>query len=69
MANTVAPAHRWLNERAAARLVDMSVSSLRRWRRLGKGPKFVKLYGSVKYRADDVEAWLSTRPTGGENAK
>ena len=69
MGNTDVPAHGWLNERAAARFVDMSVSSLRRWRRLGKGPKFIKLYGSVKYRADDVTAWLSSRPTGGESAK
>ena len=65
MADAVSPSQNLLNERAVAHLVSMSVSSLRRWRRLGKGPRFIKLYRSVKYRADDVTAWLNERPVGG----
>ena len=32
--------------------------TLRQWRYLGRGPKYLKVGATVRYRARDVEAWL-----------
>lgn len=37
-----------------------SVPTLARWAGEGKGPKFVKLGGLVRYRRADVLAWLDS---------
>jgi predicted DNA-binding transcriptional regulator AlpA len=55
-----------LNEHDVARLTKMSVASVRRWRLFGKGPKFLKLNSAVRYRSEDLQAWLASRPSGGE---
>jgi predicted DNA-binding transcriptional regulator AlpA len=56
-----------LNERDVAELTGMSVASIRRWRLLGKGPRYVKVGGvSVRYDTGDIEAWLTSQPSGGE---
>lgn len=55
-----------LNEHDVARITGLSLASVRRWRLLRQGPKYLKLGASVRYRADDFLAWLETRPTGGE---
>ena len=42
-----------------AALVSVSKVTLAEWRRLGKGPKFIRMNGRVcRYRSSDVEAWL-----------
>jgi predicted DNA-binding transcriptional regulator AlpA len=56
-----------LNEHDVARIVGMSLASIRRWRLLRQGPKFLKLGASVRYKPEDVTAWLASRPTGGED--
>jgi predicted DNA-binding transcriptional regulator AlpA len=55
-----------LNEHDVARITGLSVASVRRWRLLKQGPRYVKLSSAVRYRAEDVRAWLESRPTGGE---
>jgi len=55
-----------LNEQEVAALTGMSVGTVRRWRLLRRGPAFKKLGAAVRYRVQDVEAWLAGRPTGGE---
>jgi predicted DNA-binding transcriptional regulator AlpA len=55
-----------LNEREVARILTVSVASVRRWRLLSQGPKFLKVGASVRYRREDVEEWLDSRPVGGE---
>jgi predicted DNA-binding transcriptional regulator AlpA len=55
-----------LNEHDVARITGLSVASVRRWRLLREGPKFIKINSAVRYRAEDVRAWLETRPVGGE---
>lgn len=55
-----------LNEHDVASITGMSVASIRRWRLLKQGPKFLKLNSAVRYRAMDLEAWLESRRTGGE---
>jgi len=54
-----------LNEHDVARITGLSVASVRRWRLLRIGPKFIKIGSAVRYRADDVAAWLASRPSGG----
>ena len=55
-----------LNEHDVARVTGLSVASVRRWRLLRQGPRYLKIGSAVRYRADDISAWLGTRPTGGE---
>jgi predicted DNA-binding transcriptional regulator AlpA len=54
-----------LNEHDVARLTGLSVASVRRWRFLRQGPTYLKIGTSVRYRPEDILAWLQSRPTGG----
>ena len=54
-----------LNEHDVARLLDLSVASIRRWRYLKVVPKYLKISASVKYPPDSVRAFIATRPAGG----
>jgi predicted DNA-binding transcriptional regulator AlpA len=55
-----------LNEHDVARVISVSVATVRRWRLFRRGPKFIKVSGSaVRYRPEDVKAYLDARPTGG----
>jgi predicted DNA-binding transcriptional regulator AlpA len=54
-----------LNEHDVARITGLSVASVRRWRLFKSGPKYLKIGSAVRYRAEDVRAWLEARPTGG----
>jgi predicted DNA-binding transcriptional regulator AlpA len=54
-----------LTEHDVARITGMSVASVRRWRLLRTGPKFIKIGAAVRYRSEDLAAWLQSRPTGG----
>jgi hypothetical protein len=44
------------------------MAAIRRWRLLGKGPRYIKVGAAVRYRLEDVNNWLETRPSGGELA-
>lgn len=55
-----------LNEHDVARITGLSVASVRRWRLMNQGPRYLKVGSSVRYRQEDIFAWLETRPTGGE---
>lgn len=55
-----------LNEHDVARITGLSVASVRRWRLLRRGPKYLKIGSAVRYRSEDITAWLDSRPTGGE---
>ena len=54
-----------LNEHDVARITGLSVASVRRWRLLKQGPRYLKISSAVRYRAEDLRAWLESRPTGG----
>lgn len=57
-----------LNEHDIAHITGLSVASVRRWRLLKIGPRATKIGASVRYKPEDVKAWLDSRPTiGGEN--
>jgi predicted DNA-binding transcriptional regulator AlpA len=57
-----------LNEKQLSRLIGVSVGALRFWRGAGRGPRFRKVGQLVRYAPSDVQAWLNSRPIGGERA-
>ena len=50
-----------LTQDEAAELLKLSVRTVERLRVSGRGPKFLKILRSVRYRPADVEAWLAAR--------
>jgi hypothetical protein len=52
-----------LTEEATAELLHNSVSTLRRWRRLGIGPAFIKSGRKVLYRRVTLDRWLAEQET------
>jgi hypothetical protein len=59
----------WKEERTARQL-NVTKGTIRRWRTQKKGPAYLK-YGdekgaAIRYRACDVEEWLSRRRTAAE---
>jgi Helix-turn-helix domain len=58
-----------LTEHDVAKQLHVSVASLRRWRLLHRGPQFHKVGALVRYRPEDVEAWIAGQPTGGVNTQ
>jgi hypothetical protein len=57
-----------ITEHEVSKRLNVSVASLRRWRLLKRGPAFLKVGSLVRYRPEDLEEWLSSRPTGGSRA-
>jgi len=52
-----------LTERDVATLTQISPDTLRTWRCRRVGPRFLKIGSSVRYRAEDIEAFLDARMT------
>ena len=48
-----------VDETRAAQLLDLRVKTLRRWRWAGKGPRFIKLGSAVRYRAADLDDFIT----------
>jgi hypothetical protein len=55
-----APMRRYTPEEAAEMLA-VSMKTLEAWRRLGKGPRFIKLGRAVRYALDDLEEFSRER--------
>jgi predicted DNA-binding transcriptional regulator AlpA len=56
---------RYLCEREVAAMLGLSTKTLQSWRLFGKGPRYWKLCGAVRYDVTDLEAWLKSCPVGG----
>lgn len=50
-----------IDEKTLAKWINKNVQTLRNWRGLGKGPKFIKDSKSVNYRVGTVIDWLKSR--------
>ena len=61
-------ADRWLGAPEAARMIGVHRNTLWAWGDQGQGPKFTLIGCHRKYWVSDVQAWLDSRPTGGEGA-
>jgi hypothetical protein len=57
-----------MTEEQLAKQLSVSVALIRRWRLEKRGPLFVKVGVLVRYRPEDVMAWLGALPTGGTRA-
>jgi predicted DNA-binding transcriptional regulator AlpA len=59
---------RLLRTAEVAELFDLAPTTLEHWRLEGKGPRYIKLgdrdRGAVRYRAEDVAAYLDERVKG-----
>jgi hypothetical protein len=58
----------FLTEKEVATQIRVSLASLRRWRLLQRGPRFIKVGALVRYPAEDMQQWLETLPAGGTAA-
>ena len=59
----------FLTEKEVAKQISVSLASLRRWRLLQRGPRFVKVGALVRYRPEDLEQWMETLPAGGTTSQ
>lgn len=54
-----------LDEQALAGVLRLPVGLIRKWRKTGHGPKFLKFDDSIaRYRPEDVASWLASQPNG-----
>ncbi len=51
-----------ITEHDVARVVGMSVASVQRWRLKRQGPMYLKIGAAVRYRPEDLKAWIDSRP-------
>src|ERR1700733_292763 len=56
-----------LSEHDVKHITGLSLASIRRWRLNRRGPRFLKLGSAVRYRREDINAWLASLPTGGSS--
>ena len=49
-----------VTEDETARLLRVSLTSVRRWRREGRGPVYRKIGRSVRYRREDLADFIAT---------
>lgn len=56
---------RLLNEHEVADSCSISVLTLRKWRSQKRGPQFVKIGALVRYRPEDVDAWIVAQRSSG----
>lgn len=57
-----------LSEHEVAAIVGLSLGTIRRWRIQRQGPRFLKIGAAVRYRREDLAAWIESRPAGGERS-
>jgi predicted DNA-binding transcriptional regulator AlpA len=53
--------HQMLTEQDAADVLCQSVRTLQKWRVNGFGPSYFKIGRSVRYRRDELTAWIESR--------
>jgi excisionase family DNA binding protein len=62
MADTaVAPGNALLSPQQLADYLGIPLATVYRWRYEGTGPRGIKVGKHVRYRQQEVEAWLETR--------
>jgi predicted DNA-binding transcriptional regulator AlpA len=49
---------RLIDEHEAAKRLGLAVATLRRWRWVGRDPRFVKIGGAVRYDPSDLDAFI-----------
>ena len=57
-----------INEIRAAEILCVAVQTLRNWRHQRKGPAYLKISRSVRYRVDDLEKYINSKRIDPEKA-
>ena len=52
---------RHLTSEELSERLGIPVATLKRWRRTGYGPKFIRIGKHIRYRLIDIEAWEITQ--------
>lgn len=52
------------DEQGTGDYLKVPPKTLRQWRYLNQGPRYVKVGRHVRYRRSDVDAWLSRQSRG-----
>jgi len=60
---------RLISEKEVARILCVSVKTVRRWRASNDGPSYLKIGRLVKYRLEALHSFLNAVPTGGAAAR
>jgi predicted DNA-binding transcriptional regulator AlpA len=55
---------RLLSTEEVAEVLGRPARTLRQWRYLGEGPRYLKVGATVRYRARDIEEWLRAQEQG-----
>ncbi|WP_216395904.1 helix-turn-helix transcriptional regulator [Arcanobacterium phocae] len=50
-----------LTPQQAAKKLAISTRTLQTWRTTGKGPKFIQVDKIVRYRGEDIKAWIERK--------
>lgn len=61
------PPQALLSDREVALLYRIPAGSLRNWRLLGRGPRFLRIGRSCRYRKADIEAFLNAAAAATQN--
>lgn len=48
-----------VNENRAAAILGLSVQTLRNWRCMCRGPRYVRLGRAIRYNVDDLERYVA----------
>ncbi|WP_078309192.1 MULTISPECIES: helix-turn-helix domain-containing protein [unclassified Mycobacterium] len=64
----IPPEDTWLTRAELSVRNKISPKTLAQWSSQGRGPKFYKFGGHVRYRLSDVIAWENAQATGGSAA-
>lgn len=48
----------YLTEKEVAELTGFSLQTLRNWRHVSRGPSYLKVSRSIRYRMEDVTAYM-----------
>jgi len=57
---------RYGSERDVAQLTGIAARTLQKWRLFGKGPRFYRVGGMIKYDLAEVDSWVQAKAVNGE---
>lgn len=58
-----------LTTKEAAEFLGLKEKTLRLWRAENKGPSYIKINRTIRYRRDDLDEFVAKRMVGGANEK
>ena len=50
-----------MTEKQAAKFLGLGTQTLRNWRHLVKGPKYIKMGRAIRYNIEDLEEFIQSR--------